>query len=211
MDLAAWAEVYMVINLTQFKLLLALILTMAVVSIALMTVTRRRSTWTASAPGTGSPTAATEPQASPSAKATAKAKATGRRTATETQQTTTTEEWLEDEWWDYAETGAADDAAYPEEQQAASSSTAAPRTTRKKATPRREPTALVKCDLASHNVVVTQNGKSTYATCHTCGHHTTWLPDEEMPDFQRFSTTMAALLRLSGARMMRTIRARASR
>ena len=26
MDLAAWAEVYMVINLTQFKLLLALIL-----------------------------------------------------------------------------------------------------------------------------------------------------------------------------------------
>ena len=116
MDLAAWAEVYMVINMTKLQLLSAMILTMAVVSIALMTVTRRRSTWTASAPGTGSPTtAATEPQAPPAAKATAKAKATGRRTTTETQQTTTTEEWQDDEWWDYVDTGAADDVAYPEE------------------------------------------------------------------------------------------------
>ncbi len=85
MDLAAWAEVYMVINMTKLQLLSAMILTMAVVSIALMTVTRRRSTWTASAPGTGSPTmAATEPQTPPAAKATAKSKATGRRTTTET-------------------------------------------------------------------------------------------------------------------------------
>ena len=189
----------MILNLSRIGGYVMAGLTLVVAFIALMMAMRSRSTWTASAGGTRTTVTTTT------------AETPGRRITTETRKTVT--EWVELPT-DEAEpvSAAGDDTEHAE-----GTSTTRPTPTArsaarmtKKVTPRREPSALARCDQAGHELTVKQNGKATYVTCHECRQHATWLPDVEMPNFQVFGAATEVLLRQSWIKMMNA-RARGTR